>query len=192
MDGLPKDIELSSEILSLALGPLEDALSFKSYIIRGFRFRTKEVDSRRKTQNSGVILKAEQKSYASRKDSNPLSGDVTFYGQLTDIIEIQYFNGQKFVLFKCNWIENRLGKRVDEFNFTLVNFNHLLYKDNRSSDEPFIFASEAEQVWYVQDPLEPDWHVVVQMTPRDRFDSYSTTEEELEVHPFEPFSVQEL
>ena len=36
----------------------------------------------------------------------------------------------------------------------LVNFNHLLYRKNRAVDEPFILASQAEQVRYVQDPLE--------------------------------------
>ena len=63
--------------------------------------------------------------------------------------------------------------KQDEFKFTLVNFNHLLYRENRAVDEPFILASQAEQVWYVQDPLEPDWHVVVKATSRDYFDLYS-------------------
>ena len=79
----------------------------------------------------------------------------------------------KFVMFKCNWIDNIVGMKQDEFKFTLVNFNHLLYRENRAVDEPFILASQVEQVWYGQDPLEPDWHVVVKATSRDYFDMYS-------------------
>lgn len=191
MRSLTNNAQLPDEIRSLSLGPLKDAFRFHSYIVRGFRFRTKAVDQRRKTQNSGVVLKAAQMSYSSRRDKNPLLGDVTFYGQVTNIIEIRYLNGMKFVLFKCDWIDNRMGKKLDEFNFTLVNFNYLLYKDNRVGDEPFILASQAEQVWYVEDPLESDWHVVVSMTPRDKFDGYLANED-LDVHEVEPFSMQQL
>ena len=60
------------------------------------------------------------------------------------------------MLFKCDWVDNRTGKKEDEYKFTLVNFNHPLYPNNRETDEPFILASQAEQVWYVQDPIEPD------------------------------------
>ena len=64
-------------------------------------------------------------------------------------------------MFKCNWIDNNMRMKQDELKFTLVNFKYLLYKENRVVDEPFIIASQAEQVWYVQDPVEPDWRVVV-------------------------------
>lgn len=49
-------------------------------------------------------------------------------------------------------------------------------KKNRVSDEPFILATQAQQVWYVQDPLETYWSVVMRMTPRDNFDVYTTEE----------------
>ncbi|GAV74203.1 DUF4216 domain-containing protein/Transpos_assoc domain-containing protein, partial [Cephalotus follicularis] len=96
--------------------------------------------------------------------------------------------------FRCNWINNQQGKKDDEFKFTLVNFNHLLYNNDLLGDEPFILAEQAEQVWYVQDPTEPDWHVVVPLTARDKFDMYSSEDS---VHPIgipqvQPFSMQEL
>ena len=49
--------------------------------------------------------------YASRRDRNPREGEVTFYGELTDIIEIHYTNNIKFVMFKCNWIDNNVGMK---------------------------------------------------------------------------------
>ena len=97
---------------------------------------------------------------------------LPFIGELTDIIEIRYTNAKKFMLFKFNWVDNRMRKKEDEYKFTTVNFNHLSYPNNRATDEPFILASRAEQVWYVQDPMEPNWRVLVQMTLRDLFDMY--------------------
>lgn len=79
-----------------------DAKRFKGYIINGFRFRIKEVDLRRKSQNSGVMLNASVPCFASRKDNSPVVGDVNFYGVLTDVIEIRYNNVMKHVMFKCD------------------------------------------------------------------------------------------
>ena len=69
-----------------------------------------------------------------------------------------------------DWVDNKIGRMHDEFKFTLVNFNNLLYKNNQIGDEPFILA---EQVCYVKDPLNIDWHFVLKMTVRDLFDMYT-------------------
>ena len=34
---------------------------------------------------------------------------------------------------------------------TIINFSHLLYNDNNVSNEPFILASQAEQICYIPD-----------------------------------------
>lgn len=121
----------------------------------------KAIDDSRSTQNCGVALKAETLSYASRKDKNPRVGPVYYHGWLTNIVEIRYANDTKYLMFKCNWIDNIHGKKEDAFKFTIVNFNHLLYREDQPTNEPYILASQAEQVWYVPDPIEPDWQVVV-------------------------------
>jgi hypothetical protein len=51
-----------------------------------------------------------------------------------------------------------------------VNFNNLLNSGNNVFDEPFILATQATQVYYVQDLVDTDWHSVVDATPRDYFD----------------------
>ena len=188
------DASLSDEIKYLAKGPYRYARRFKGYIINGFHFRIKGRDKRRTNHNSDIILNASTTSYAIRRDKNPRTRDVTYYGELIDIIEIRYTNDMKFVMFKCNWIDNNVGMKRDEFKFTLVNFNHLLYKENRITDEPFIMASQAEQVWYVQDPLALDWHVVVKTTSRDYFDMYSKDfSSNIQVLPqVEPYNSQQL
>ncbi|KAH7849082.1 hypothetical protein Vadar_012749 [Vaccinium darrowii] len=180
------EINVSEEIQKLAIGPHDIARRFSGYIVNGYRFHVRAIDNNRATQNSGVALKADTVSVASRKDKNPRVGAVYYYGQLTDIIEIRYTNDTKFVLFKCNWIDNVHGKKEDAFKFTLVNFNHLLYRGDQTSDELFILASQANQVWYLPDPVEPSWQVVVKMSQRALFDMHS------EDPHTEPYVSQEL
>lgn len=60
----------------------------------------------------------------------------------------------------------------DEFNFTLVNFKCLLYNENSLVDEHFILSTQAEQVCYVANPIDPDSNIAVRMNVRDSFDVY--------------------
>ncbi|XP_052177584.1 uncharacterized protein LOC127791645 [Diospyros lotus] len=158
-----------NEVKTLAAGPHSWAWKYSGYIVNGFKFHTRRRERRRMTQNSGVLLTANTESYASSKDKRPISGDVTFYGVLTDVVEIRYSNEFKFVLFKCDWVDNNRGMKVDSLNFITVNFNCLMYQENKPTDEPFILATQASQVWYVADPLDEEWHVVMKMTPRDLY-----------------------
>ncbi|XP_028095951.1 uncharacterized protein LOC114295858 [Camellia sinensis] len=130
-----ENVVLSDEIKTLALGPSKKATRFSGYIINGTRYHTRSREWRRKTQNSGVMVKAKTCSYASTRDMNPVE-----------------------------------GLKQDGFGFTLVNFNHLLYTKKQNSDEPFILASQAQQVFYVYDPIRADWDVVVKMKPRDLYE----------------------
>lgn len=45
-------------------------------------------------------------------------------------------------------------------------------------DEPYILATQAEQVYYVKDTRDPKWFVVVKTKPRDLYDFPPTEEEE--------------
>lgn len=50
------------------------------FIINGFRFQTKNLEKKRKTQNSGVFVIAKTTSFSSANDSNPTVRDITYYG----------------------------------------------------------------------------------------------------------------
>lgn len=116
------------------------------------------------------MIKANTQSYANAKDKNPILAEVSFYGILTDIIELYYTKKLKLVLFSYNWVNNNKGLiEKDGYGFTLVNFNHLLYPGHHLSNEPFIFASQA-QVFYVDHPMENEWQIVVKLKPRDFYD----------------------
>lgn len=136
--------------------------------MNGFRFHVKSIDVEGNTQNSGVFVKAETDNYATARDHNPRATLLDYYGVVKDIIEMDYLRGRKVVLFDCDWIDGRVRNRAiktDEYGFTLVNFKHLL-----PGPDTFILGSNANQLFYVQDPKQPDWHVAVKTRPRDLFD----------------------
>ena len=55
-------------------------------------------------------------------------------------------NDIQFTLFKYDWVDEKFEKMEDEFKLTLVNFSYLLYPHNKETDEPFILATQTEQV----------------------------------------------
>ncbi|RWR90776.1 class III heat shock protein [Cinnamomum micranthum f. kanehirae] len=148
---------VNEQLQLLAMPPLRAVRCFKGYIVNGFRFHTEDRERQRKTQNSGVFLTAETSSFASARDTNPMTGNVGYYGVLKDVIELQYIGGNRIVLFKCDWwdVTNHGGRGIkqDEYGFTCVNFTRTL-----NTNEPLILANQAQQVFYVQDTNEPNWH----------------------------------
>ncbi|KAK9071785.1 hypothetical protein SSX86_008214 [Deinandra increscens subsp. villosa] len=159
------DHRITEDLRILASGPAEFVTRYKGFIINGFRFHTKDLEKNRKTQNSGVMLEAMTNSFSSARDNNPIVGDVTYYGILNEIIELEYDADKKVVLFHCDWISNGSRKKEDDNGFTLLNFEGL-----KSHNEPFILASQAQQVFYVADLVDKGWKVVIKTTPRDSYD----------------------
>ena len=110
-------------------------------------------------QNSGVSVATD--------------GGITYYGVLTNIIELNYSDNIKHVLFKRKQVhdEHRRGYRIDEFGFPMVNFTHFIHGGDEMIDEPYVLASQATQVFYVEDIRQKDWYVVVKTKVRDVFDA---------------------
>ncbi|KAG7585502.1 putative transposase Ptta/En/Spm plant [Arabidopsis thaliana x Arabidopsis arenosa] len=52
----------------------------------------------------------------------------------------------------------------------MVNFSRLIHSRNGEEDEPYVLASQARLVYYVEDPQEKGWSVVVHVQPRDLYD----------------------
>ncbi|XP_077249106.1 uncharacterized protein LOC143888537 [Tasmannia lanceolata] len=161
---------VSENLRWLARGPSPRVKKYNGCLINGFRFHTKMLERKRKTQNSGIILVARTPNYSSRKDKNPIHADKSYYGVLTDIFELDYYGSRKALLFKCEWADYQAdrGVKKDPLGFTLINLKHC------RKDDPFVMASQVHQIFYVQDPTNIDWYVVKKTTPRDFFD----TEEE--------------
>jgi hypothetical protein len=58
---------------------------------------------------------------------------------------------------------------LEGFGTTEFNFNHT-YRAQDKHNEPFILASQAKQVYHVQDPVNGEWNAVTTPTIRDLFD----------------------
>lgn len=165
---------MPDEVNWLSLGPNTLVKKYAGYMINGFRFHTKSRERSRKTQNSGVVVTAQNESYSTSRDRRPISGDVDHFGVINEIIELDYYCGVKVVLFKCQWadVNNRTnGVKVDDYGFTLMNSERF-----SDTDEPFVLASQVQQVFYVEDPKEKPWQVVIRVAPRDL---YSIPEEDI-------------
>ncbi|GLU06513.1 hypothetical protein SLE2022_235410 [Rubroshorea leprosula] len=161
---------ISEKIKWLSKGPSDVALTYSGYLVNGLRFHTKTHEKNLKTQNSGVAVISNTRSYSSRKDNQPVEGEINFYGVLQQIIKLNYSGFYKVVLFKCDWADTQRGCKKDEFGFTLVNFNRLSHTGSNPSDDPYIFASQASKVFYIEDAREKDWQVVKHVKVRGAFD----------------------
>lgn len=129
----------------------------------------KDRDNSRVTQNSGVTMVATTMQVTGYKDKNPVYTDMSFYGVIIEIWQLDY-NALRIPIFKCDWVDNKIGVKVDELGFTLVELGKIGHKS-----DPFILASQAKQVFYVEDQLDPKWSIVLE-PPQRRYHSDSSDE----------------
>jgi hypothetical protein len=175
--------EASDEIQILAKAPMMTARKYSSYTLNGFDFHTKSYDDGRSVQNSGVALIAESECFERGNKDNIILGNKTYYGIIKEIVELNYQHKGNVVLFKCDWVDNRVQDKwvkTDQFGVTSVNFRYLFNTGEKISDEPFILASQAVQVFYVPDPIDTEWAAVLQSKPRDFYDMDNLESEDLD------------
>nr|GMD54306.1 uncharacterized protein LOC110657485 [Ipomoea batatas] len=169
----------SESLQSLARGPIKYVTCFNGYVVNGFRFRIEDNDKGCRTQNSGVYVIGDLGT-----DTNP----VEYYGVLTEILELQYLGARRVVLFRCRWFnvhDNEKGARVDGYGFTTINPQRIL-----RTNEPFILANQASQVFYAIDNMVKGWHVVIKTQPRDLYKMSQS--EEVENDIVENDSIEDL
>lgn len=152
-----RDNMISDALYALACGPNISARGYSGCIANGVRFHSKDRDSHRITQNSGVMVSGDDES-----------GQINFYGELHEIIKLQYIKMKTVNLFKCQWYDTSSRKhRISVTDgFTSINTRYRWYKD-----EPFILASQAIQVFYLDDyQLGQDWRIIQQIQPKRVWD----------------------
>ncbi|GJS72273.1 hypothetical protein Tco_0705114 [Tanacetum coccineum] len=83
----------------------------------------------------------------------------TFYTKQQDDKKIWELDYTSFVipLLKYKWVNNTRGVKVDSDGFTCVNLS-----TNGYLSDPFILAKQATHVFYVEDPKDKRWHIVLQ------------------------------
>ncbi|XP_073285447.1 uncharacterized protein [Primulina huaijiensis] len=159
-----QDDQVSNDLKSLARGPNFIGIRYEKFISNGFRFHTKEVERKRKTQNCGVIVRATTSSYSSIRDQNPVSSELDYYGILQNVIELDYEAGRRVVLFECDWVSKGKRLKLDDDGFMLANFTNV-----KRHNEPYILASQTMQVFYVEDPVDCNWHVIITTDARAKY-----------------------
>lgn len=113
------------------------------------------------------MIMASAMHFSSSKDKNPVLASIPYFGVIEEIWELDY-SKFKVPVFKCKWVNSNNGVQTDEFGYTLVDLDKVGYMD-----EPFIMAAHARQVFYVKDPSNNRWSVVLQrrsMHPSDEID----------------------
>ncbi|KAL6570262.1 hypothetical protein OROMI_014776 [Orobanche minor] len=105
-------------------------------------------------QNSGVAITATA-LHQSSSDANPVLADTTYFGRIENIWELDYV-GFRVPVFDCSWVNNASGVHVEDLGFIRVDLERVGYKD-----DSFIMATQAQQVFYVIDPVDKKWSIVV-------------------------------
>ncbi|TYK30539.1 hypothetical protein E5676_scaffold71G00030 [Cucumis melo var. makuwa] len=164
------DVEVSDNLQWIAHDPHPDVTTYNSYAINGCHYHTKSHDKNKTVQNSGVSLVAKTMQICSSKDKNPIIGEMSFYGVIEEIWELNY-NSFKVAIFKCDWVEYSGGIKTDELGFVLVDLSKVGHKN-----DSFVFATQAKQVFFVEDPSDSRWSIV--LTPPQRYfaDQYNDDE----------------
>ncbi|KAL0548993.1 hypothetical protein IC582_013472 [Cucumis melo] len=164
------NVEISDNLRWIAHGPHPFAIKYNSYAINGCRYHTESYDKNRSVQNSEVSLVAKTMQVSSSKDKNPIIGDMSFYGVIQDIWKLNY-NKFNVVVFRCDWVENNNGMKIDDLCFVLVNLKRIGHKS-----DSFIMATQARQVSYVEDPSDARWSIVLTPPQRDYEDQSNDDE----------------
>jgi hypothetical protein len=131
-------MEMGEKLVMHSRGPMVSAVQYNRYVVNGKLFRTIVHDVEKRSQNSGVCV--------------PTVDGETYYKKLTQIIEVEYYDRMKYVLFKCDWADNTRdrGWKMDKHDLTLVNFKNLVHRGNQMTDEPYVLTFQVEQVFYVE------------------------------------------
>ncbi|XP_062080195.1 uncharacterized protein LOC133784947 [Humulus lupulus] len=128
---------VNDDLYSLSQGPLERYNTYQSCIVNGVRFRCKECDDTLKTQCSGICTEGDHDNI-----------NILYYGVLIEILQLSFVLDRKVFLFCCKWYNSNPKGRsiVVNHNLTSINTSTDWY-----SNEPFILATQAQQVFYLLD-----------------------------------------
>lgn len=167
--------------LLLSVKPSQRAMRYSRITAFGNHFRVDDASTARlRSYNSGVASIFEMPS------ENAQNLSVNYVGVLKDILLLDYGGlSTQMILLRCDWVkahDNRGNPTYtrDDAGFLVVNFRHTL---PRMAD-PFIFPSQATQVFFSDVVDKPGWKVVLRKEARskrevvDKTDAFITTTSE--------------
>ncbi|KAD6118922.1 hypothetical protein E3N88_10193 [Mikania micrantha] len=150
--------QINEELYILFSLPDNRVSSLKGCIVNGVKFIVKSRDDCRQTQNCGVTVPGVH---------NYVEDD--YYGYLDEVIELSFIRDYSIILFKCTWFDTDRRRKhvIFEPHFISIDTSRNAYKE-----DPFILANQAQQVFYVNDPLKPKSHrkIIERITHRHLWD----------------------
>ncbi|XP_062006028.1 uncharacterized protein LOC133723227 [Rosa rugosa] len=155
---------VSQALRWLAGKPSFTVFTYERYRYNGVKYFTKQRDNARVVQNSGVTLVAKTMQVSSAKDKNPVESDMTFYGVIEEIWKLDYHD------FKVHFFYvdgQRMKKELNKMSLVL-RWSTLIGRAIRKTS--FAFAGQVKQVFYVENPLDVEWLVVMTTPNRDYCD----------------------
>ena len=117
-----KSNSISENLRWLAHGPRTNVLSYCVYLTNGYHFYTIVYDDWCTVQNSGMTLVAQSMHIFSTKNNKPIFVNMSYYGVIDDIWELDY---AMFCVpvFRYKWVENNNNIKVDELGLIPVDLN---------------------------------------------------------------------
>jgi len=154
------------DVVDLSIPPRFKTRSFKSMKAYGLHFRVCDAESNLVTVDSGVTVTCETLQRNGISDTNCISGAVTYFGKIKEILELDY-GRLKSVLLLCDWVAPisrgaTACVKKDQYGFTLVKLSRLM----RRSANSFVFPLQASQIFFVHCEKELQWSVVVHTNSR--------------------------
>nr|GFB89131.1 hypothetical protein [Tanacetum cinerariifolium] len=144
-------LNVDADVIQIGYRP-RHVLQYQGYGINRYTFYTKKQDDKSTVQNSGVTLMATTTDSLRMEIAKDL-----YYGVIEEIWELDYTT-VVIPILKCKWVDNtRSGVKVDNDGFTCVNLS-----TNGYLSDPFILAKQVDQVFYVEDPLDKRYYIVLQ------------------------------
>ena len=157
-----EDVQAVDDALyPLAMGPDTWVRHYESCIVGDVRYNTLARDEGRKTQNSAIMS-------TDTYDKET----IEMYANIRDIVQLQYissFEDHRCVVLLCyRWYNlfSRIAKtRADDY-FKSINF-----KAAYQTNEPFILANQATQIFFLEDTFacSDDWRVLQRFEQRNSF-----------------------
>lgn len=133
--------ETDVRINPLLDGPNTKAITSEGYIVNGFRFHVDSILGSIHSDCSGVCVKGAMGG----------SDATNCYGTLKEVLQVVYWSHERplyIVMFKCVWYDINAGT-VEHATYKLVDIDP---KVTSWRDEPFVFANQAKQAYYVPYP----------------------------------------
>ena len=150
----------------LAWGLHKKVHTWPIYFVNGFKFHTEEWSIGKKAINCGVYVKDDNEKY--------------YYGIVKEIMQVEYIGEltKQLVIFNCEWFDNTINHGIKvQPQYDIVKIN---YRRRYSNFDPFIFATNAIQLYYVpyseKIKEKVNWWVVIKTKPRCTVDDRYTFE----------------